>query len=112
MYSSTVGEGKYDSVLEQPSSQSHPYYHCCLLSSCLRKSSAKSGIAASQTAQLKSVRIRTGLGLGIVFSVVFFKRRTSPIAFGTGLGLGMAYSNCQNDLRSHYVLHSNVAKEP
>ncbi|XP_051962169.1 MICOS complex subunit MIC10 [Xyrauchen texanus] len=57
------------------------------------------------------VKVGTGLGIGIVFSVVFFKRRTLPIAFGTGLGLGMAYSNCQNDLRSHYQLHSNVAKE-
>uniref|UniRef100_A0A8C1Z0Q3 MICOS complex subunit MIC10 n=1 Tax=Cyprinus carpio TaxID=7962 RepID=A0A8C1Z0Q3_CYPCA len=57
-----------------------------------------------------AVKFGTGLGLGIVFSVVFFKRRTWPIVFGTGLGLGMAYSNCQNDLRSHYVLHSKVAK--
>ncbi|XP_016097905.1 MICOS complex subunit Mic10-like [Sinocyclocheilus grahami] len=58
-----------------------------------------------------AIKFGTGLGLGIVFSVVFFKRRTWPIVFGTGLGLGMAYSNCQNDLRSHYVLHSKVAKE-
>ncbi|XP_018930579.1 MICOS complex subunit MIC10-like [Cyprinus carpio] len=58
-----------------------------------------------------AVKFGTGLGLGIVFSVVFFKRRTWPIVFGTGLGLGIAYSNCQNDLRSHYVLHSKVAKE-
>lgn len=58
-----------------------------------------------------AVKFGTGLGVGIVFSVVFFKRRTFPIAFCTGLGLGMAYSNCQNDFRSHYVLHSNIAKE-
>lgn len=36
--------------------------------------------------------------------------RTMPIAFGTGVGLGMAYSNCQNDLRTPYLLHSNVTK--
>ncbi|XP_056305962.1 MICOS complex subunit MIC10 [Danio aesculapii] len=58
-----------------------------------------------------AIKVGTGLGLGIVFSVVFFKRRTSPIALGTGMGLGMAYSNCQNDLRSHYQLHRSVAKE-
>lgn len=36
--------------------------------------------------------------------------RTMPIAFGTGAGLGMAYSNCQNDLRGPYLLHSRAAK--
>ncbi|XP_046896421.1 MICOS complex subunit MIC10 [Hypomesus transpacificus] len=51
------------------------------------------------------VKLGAGLGLGIVFSVVFFKRHTWPIAFGLGGGLGMAYSNCQNDLRSQYLQH-------
>ncbi|KAG9269695.1 MICOS complex subunit MIC10 [Astyanax mexicanus] len=58
-----------------------------------------------------AIKVGAGLGLGIVFSVVFFKRRTFPIAFGTGTGLGMAYSNCQNDLRSPYLVHSNATKE-
>ncbi|KAM8830848.1 MICOS complex subunit MIC10 [Synchiropus picturatus] len=57
------------------------------------------------------VKIGTGLGIGIVFSVLFFKRRTWPITLGSGVGLGMAYANCQNDLRSHYVQHT-TAKEP
>ncbi|KAM6976994.1 MICOS complex subunit MIC10 [Aplochiton taeniatus] len=58
-----------------------------------------------------AVKIGAGLGLGIVFSVVFFKRHTWPVAFGLGSGLGMAYSNCQTDLRSHYLHHSNTIKE-
>ena len=29
--------------------------------------------------------------------------RPWPVFFGTGIGLGMAYSNCQNDFRSPYV---------
>jgi len=61
--------------------------------------------------------------LGIVFSAVLFKRkylsnigidicinlfflklgRPWPVFFGTGIGLGMGYSNCQNDFRSPYV---------
>lgn len=80
----------------------------------------------------------TGLGLGIVFSVVFFKRklpsdavlpdaqttngcctqyilsliqgRTWPITLGSGMGLGMAYANCQTDLRLHYLVPKKVSK--
>lgn len=29
--------------------------------------------------------------------------RPWPVFFGTGIGLGMGYSNCQNDFRSPYV---------
>jgi hypothetical protein len=71
------------------------------------------------------------LALGIVFSAVLFKRelielvrqwsnetfesstllgRPWPVFFGTGIGLGMGYSNCQNDLRSPYVPVQAVAK--
>uniref|UniRef100_A0A6Q2Y2M7 MICOS complex subunit MIC10 n=1 Tax=Esox lucius TaxID=8010 RepID=A0A6Q2Y2M7_ESOLU len=55
-----------------------------------------------------TVKLGAGLGLGIVFSVVFFKRRTWPITFGLGTGLGMAYTNCQNDLRTPYLLKRNM----
>ncbi|XP_071395427.1 MICOS complex subunit MIC10 [Centroberyx affinis] len=58
-----------------------------------------------------AVKVGAGLGLGIVFSVVFFKRHTWPISFGVGTGLGMAYSNCQNDLRSHYLLHRSMKEQ-
>ncbi|CAF3261033.1 unnamed protein product [Rotaria socialis] len=46
--------------------------------------------------------LKTAFGFtwGIVFSALLFKRRPWPIIFGTGIGIGMGYSNCQNDLRS------------
>uniref|UniRef100_A0A3P9P733 MICOS complex subunit MIC10-like n=1 Tax=Poecilia reticulata TaxID=8081 RepID=A0A3P9P733_POERE len=33
--------------------------------------------------------------------------RTWPITLFSGAGLGMAYANCQHDLRSHYLLHTS-----
>nr|XP_057911278.1 MICOS complex subunit Mic10-like [Doryrhamphus excisus] len=58
-----------------------------------------------------AVKTVTGLGVGIVFSVVFFKRRTWPVSFGSGLGLGMAYSNCQNDFKSPYSIPRRLLKD-
>ncbi|XP_054641376.1 MICOS complex subunit Mic10-like [Dunckerocampus dactyliophorus] len=58
-----------------------------------------------------AVKTVTGLGVGIVFSVLFFKRRTWPVSFGSGLGLGMACANCQNDFKSPYLIPGRLVKD-
>ncbi|KAF8892887.1 hypothetical protein BD779DRAFT_1507546 [Infundibulicybe gibba] len=35
-----------------------------------------------------------GFGAGVVASVIFFRRRTWPIALSTGFGAGAAYADC------------------
>ncbi|KAG7493053.1 MICOS complex subunit Mic10-like [Solea senegalensis] len=58
-----------------------------------------------------AVKTVTGLGVGVVLSILFFKRRTWPVSMGSGLGLGMGYSNCQRDFKSPYLIHGRVVKD-
>ncbi|KAF6751185.1 hypothetical protein DFP72DRAFT_908703 [Ephemerocybe angulata] len=40
------------------------------------------------------VKAGVGFGAGVVGSVILFRRRTWPIALGTGFGAGAAYADC------------------
>ncbi|CRK07167.1 hypothetical protein BN1723_020926, partial [Verticillium longisporum] len=40
-----------------------------------------------------------GLGFGVVFSVLLFKRRAWPAFIGAGFGAGRAYEECNFNLR-------------
>jgi len=40
------------------------------------------------------VKAGVGFGVGVVASVILFRRRTWPIALSTGFGMGAAYSDC------------------
>lgn len=36
--------------------------------------------------------------------------RAWPVWLGSGMGLGMGYANCQNDLRNPFLLHGRKVK--
>ncbi|KAF8478824.1 hypothetical protein JB92DRAFT_2768220 [Gautieria morchelliformis] len=40
------------------------------------------------------VKAGLGFGVGVVASVILFRRRTWPVSLSTGFGLGAAYADC------------------
>ncbi|KAG1769792.1 hypothetical protein EDD22DRAFT_136418 [Suillus occidentalis] len=40
------------------------------------------------------VKAGVGFSVGVVASVILFRRRTWPIALSTGFGMGAAYADC------------------
>ncbi|KAJ3031803.1 UNVERIFIED_CONTAM: hypothetical protein HDU68_012309 [Siphonaria sp. JEL0065] len=55
---------------------------------------------------LSNTTLSAGLGLsaGIVASVLFFRRKTWPIAFGTGVGVGFAGDDCSRSFNPNFTL--------
>ncbi|XGW07642.1 hypothetical protein V3C99_010641 [Haemonchus contortus] len=51
------------------------------------------------------LKISGGIAIGIVASVAFFKSRSWPIWFGSGIGVGTGWSNCRHDLAQPFLLH-------
>ncbi|GAO13115.1 uncharacterized protein UV8b_03504 [Ustilaginoidea virens] len=45
------------------------------------------------------VKSAIGLGFGVVFSVLLFKRRAFPAFIGAGFGAGRAYEECNVNLK-------------
>ena len=37
-------------------------------------------------------------------SLLFFRRKSWPIIFGTGIGVGAGIQNCQNDLKNPFAI--------
>lgn len=46
------------------------------------------------------IKSSLGLGFGVVFSVLLFKRRAWPAVIGMGFGAGRAYEECNSALKS------------
>jgi inner membrane organizing system protein 1 len=46
------------------------------------------------------IKSSLGLGFGVVFSVLIFKRRAWPAFVGVGFGAGRAYEECNYSLKA------------
>ncbi|XP_059164343.1 MICOS complex subunit Mic10-like isoform X2 [Physella acuta] len=46
------------------------------------------------------IKFVTGVGVGIVFSALLFKRKPWPVILGGGIGTGMGISDCNNEFKS------------
>ncbi|KAL7748132.1 Mitochondrial inner membrane organizing system component [Sorochytrium milnesiophthora] len=54
------------------------------------------------------IKVGAGLSVGVVTSVLLFRKRTWPISLSGGFGLGMAYEQCQRAFDPNVTL--NVMK--
>ncbi|KXN87167.1 Mitochondrial inner membrane organizing system protein 1, partial [Leucoagaricus sp. SymC.cos] len=52
-----------------------------------------------------------GFSVGIVASVIFFRRRTWPIALSTGFGAGAAYADCDRSFNPARIPGTRVLSE-
>jgi len=57
-----------------------------------------------------AIKVASGAAIGIVASLLIFKRHTFPIHLGVGIGIGAAYANCQHDIRNPYLLRGKKMK--
>jgi len=62
---------------------------------------------------LADLLVKSGVGfsVGVVASVIFFRRRTWPIALSTGFGAGAAYADCDRTFNSARIPGTRVLPE-
>ncbi|KAL5520817.1 MIC10 [Sanghuangporus sanghuang] len=78
------------------------------------KTSSENTIAQKYDRCLADLIVKAGLGLGVgvVASVMFFRRHTWPVALSTGFGLGAAYAVCDRSFNPARVPGTRLAVVP
>ncbi|KAI9567771.1 hypothetical protein HD554DRAFT_2106763 [Boletus coccyginus] len=57
------------------------------------------------------VKSGVGFGVGVLASVIFFRRRTWPIALSSGFGLGAAYADCDRSFNPARVPGTRIVSQ-
>ncbi|KAG6380222.1 hypothetical protein JVT61DRAFT_8314 [Boletus reticuloceps] len=57
------------------------------------------------------VKTGVGFGIGVVASVILFKRRTWPIALSSGFGMGAAYADCDRSFNPARVPGTRIISD-
>ncbi|KAG2087921.1 hypothetical protein BD769DRAFT_294708 [Suillus cothurnatus] len=57
------------------------------------------------------VKAGVGFSVGVVASVIAFRRRTWPIALSTGFGMGAAYADCDRSFNPARVSGTRIISQ-
>ncbi|KAH7883020.1 hypothetical protein F5I97DRAFT_1938894 [Phlebopus sp. FC_14] len=57
------------------------------------------------------VKSGVGFGVGVVASVILFRRRTWPVALSTGFGMGAAYADCDRSFNPARVPGTRIVTQ-
>ncbi|KAG1819191.1 uncharacterized protein BJ212DRAFT_1479313 [Suillus subaureus] len=57
------------------------------------------------------VKAGVGFSVGVVASVIIFRRRTWPIALSTGFGMGAAYADCDRSFNPARVSGTRIISQ-
>ncbi|KAI0752596.1 hypothetical protein C8Q80DRAFT_1147181 [Daedaleopsis nitida] len=66
------------------------------MSSTSKPTSSENIVAQKYDRCLADLVVKSGVGfsVGVIASVILFRRRAWPVALGSGFGAGMAYADC------------------
>ncbi|KAG1867531.1 hypothetical protein C8R48DRAFT_703213 [Suillus tomentosus] len=57
------------------------------------------------------VKAGVGFSVGVVASVIVFRRRTWPIALSTGFGIGAAYADCDRSFNPARISGTRIISQ-
>ncbi|KAG2159327.1 uncharacterized protein EDB93DRAFT_1245135 [Suillus bovinus] len=57
------------------------------------------------------VKAGVGFSVGVVASVILFRRRTWPIALSTGFGMGAAYADCDRSFNPARISGTRIISQ-